>query len=379
MAVEQMQKLFISLCLLATVSLAADTVCYPVECKLSTQTFTSETCAYWDKASDIYYLEACSSTSYCPSLDFEDPANSTCATTPTTTLNKYPGEKCTATSDCDTTYATGGCVGGVCVGISANGNCTHYGECEPGYYCGSEGKCISQVKVGGQCENDFQCINGAGCNITTTATYGTCVSYFSVDDHARVATCNSTLNNYLCASTMCDTDNGEAICLSSVKSKMGNLLPMICENNDQCESSADPVTGYIYTLDCVCGLNKHGYSFCNQWPGDPDFAHLIQMWKKWVFSTNVDKCNTLRRQNFQCIADWWDSNDMTLLNYFSLKTNYWPYLQMNDDCTQNMFLSDYYKVQESYNALRNTTDPDDHHETSSAILLGFSLPLLAYA
>ncbi|CAG9328836.1 unnamed protein product [Blepharisma stoltei] len=379
MAVEQIQKLLISLCLLATIGLATDIACYPVECKLSTQTFTSETCAYWDKVSDTYYLQDCNSTSYCAFPEFEDPANSTCSTTPVTALNKYPGEKCTADSDCDTTYAAGGCASGVCVGVSSNGNCTQNGECNPGLFCSSEGKCVSQLKVGSQCENDYQCINWAGCNITSTATYGTCVSYYSVSDNTRIAYCSDAMQTNLCASTLCDTVNGEAVCLSSLKSSKGNLLPIICQNSDECESTVDPGTGSSYTVDCTCGLNKHGYSFCGQWPGDPDYANLIQMWKKWTLSASIDKCNTVRRFKKVCVADWWDSNDVTLLNYFNLKVNNWPYLQMNDECVQDIFMSLYYEVKEAYNAIRNTTDPDEHHGSSSAILLAFSLSFLAYA
>jgi len=127
---------------------------------------------------------------------------------------------------------------------------------------------------------------------------------------------------------------------------------------------------------CQCGYNPQGYAFCYQFPGDHDYANSLLLLQKWFASTVSNNCNTNRRQNIVCMTDWADANDLVIYQYFEAKISNWPYLQMNDKCSQNVLEPSYYALQEKYNAIRNTTDPDEHHPTSSAeILFGIALYL----
>ncbi|CAG9331250.1 unnamed protein product [Blepharisma stoltei] len=384
MAVEQIKKVIISFCLLLSVSLVMSQQCFPVECKLDNQHFSSDTCAFWDDDAKTYYLQGCSSSSSCSGFSISKGINFTCTANPTTSVLKWPGEKCTitdSTSNCNTQYATGGCVSGVCQGQKEGGTCSVNDDCNPGLYCDTALRCVSQVGIGGECQNDYQCVNSAGCNKTSTETYGTCVAYFNISSHDPIAECPvGEYTNYLCSSSLCDTtNNGENYCLSSITSKFGSLLPVICQESSECVSSTDSKDGAYLTGQCICGYNKLGYGFCNQYPGDPDYAHLLLMWKKWLWSSAANNCNTNRRRSAVCMADWWDTTDYTMLQYFNLKVTNWPYIQMNDNCTQSVLMAQYYQAQQAYNALRNTTDPDEHGDSSSLILIGSAFMLLTYA
>lgn len=377
MAVEQMRKLLFGFCIFYLITLASAQLCESVQCKLPTQDFTSGTCVYWNQTNAAYYLQSCAATdTYCPSLSIGNPNNSTCQTIPVTTVSKWPGEKCSSTSDCNVNV-TSGCVDNICVGEKEGGACKTSDQCNPELFCSSSNLCIPQIGLDGPCTSDSQCVNGAGCDFNYTSNSGICVQYFSIPAHQEIASCPLNQIKLICESSLCaTTQSGFAYCLGSVTSKFGSLLPVTCEVDSDCTSTVDNYANFKLPGKCQCGYNPQGYGICNQNPGDPDYKNYLLMLQKWYLSTSSLKCNTERRENILCLTDWWDANDVTVYKYFETKLNVWPYIQYNDQCSKTVLMSSYYALQDAFNAIRNTTDPDEHHDTSKAAILALGLGYL---
>jgi len=101
--------------------------CFKYACKKSDQNFIDNTCTIFIQADNTYYSQPCADTTKACMLNATSD-NYTCqvpVTPPPPTAFAYPGEKCTATTDC--LYSAQGCVNNTCVGLTAGQPCTTAG------------------------------------------------------------------------------------------------------------------------------------------------------------------------------------------------------------------------------------------------------------
>ncbi|CAG9319221.1 unnamed protein product [Blepharisma stoltei] len=339
--------IYISLVLAVSGALPSNPNCPVYTCKSVNQTFTNITCVYYTKSAttSTYYVNPCTSLKapYCtPSVM----ANSTCEPTPSTPpLNAWPGEKCTKNSDCNSLHARGGCVGGTCVGSALNEICYTNDDCNPGLRCFNE-ICQPQIPIGqSQCTSDYDCVNGAGCNVANTPINSVCYPYFSIASHLPVGDCTSDNISYLCNSGYCMNNNGVYECMNTLSSK---TFPNICQVDGDCYSTRDDFfpSGVLWGT-CYCGYNPTATSYCSLYFGDKPYVQAITYLKKWIQSTNINSCNTMRRFNTECISDWWDAKDYSAYNYYTLNAYFWPLIEGSDNCTQQVYLPNWYAAKKN--------------------------------
>ncbi|CAG9325468.1 unnamed protein product [Blepharisma stoltei] len=311
--------------------------CPAYTCKTSSQQFVNSTCIYFTPTASTptYYVSPCSSVKlpYClPSTN----NNSTCqAATPTPPVNAWPGEKCSSSSDCSS-HASRGCINNVCVGGSQGDTCSVNDDCNPNYRC-LGGICQAQIPVGGTgCVNDYDCVNGAGCNIAKTSSESICYPYFSINQHLPVSSCSSNNLSMLCNSGLCMANNEGYECMAPVKS---SRLPMSCQVDGDCMSTRDDYfpTGYL-TGTCYCGYNANSASYCSIFAGDKPYLEYINYFKNWLQSTYIKKCNTMRRFTASCMKDWWTTKEYNLYMYYSLNADYYPLTVSGESCVQQVYL-----------------------------------------
>jgi len=68
----------------------------------------------------------------------------------------------------------------------------------------------------------------------------------------------------------------------------------------------------------------------------------------------------MRRNAWNCITDWWNTNDATTLIYFQLKVERWPYIQKNDMCVSTIYEVEYNFWKQAYEKMVDDNDDDDN-------------------
>ncbi|CAG9332532.1 unnamed protein product [Blepharisma stoltei] len=349
------------------------TTCAPYTCKTSKQTFTSETCVFYDTTSNTYYSKsgACSSKTYCSPGNL--PANYTCVNNPATVGMAKIGEYCSVVSDCYSTavstYASA-CTSSVCV-AQAGHSCLTNGVrddlwCPAGQYCSvvtadgtTTGTCVAQLTVGStKCTSNSDCVNNAYCDKTAAAATGTCVELLSVKAGTQVQTCAITQvdgtvgQNLLCESTVCGTVGGVYKCLDSVKSD--DSVPMKCTSTGnydaKCVTKKDSISGASLTNMCECGNNKAGDAYCNLSPGDSHFQSYLKYTKKWLSSSGINKCNTEGRLDSLCQQAWWDKSNIQAWTYYYLLINNYPAVVNAEDCVLENVVAAYKAAKDAYDS-----------------------------
>jgi hypothetical protein len=167
--------------------------------------------------------------------------------------------------------------------------------------------------------------------------------------------------SYACSSGACAILDTKVHCIPAVASSAS--LPTICADETSCGSDSFIVDGVTYSLtgNCECGYNREGNAYCTLRPGDSIFQKYIQIYKKWVASSKSLKCNTVRRDDDNCIRSVWNSDDYEHLLYYESYIAMYPQLQNNDACVKALFTNTFYEEQDDLD------DDDD-----SAIWLAFS-------
>ncbi|CAG9329171.1 unnamed protein product [Blepharisma stoltei] len=319
--------------------------CGSFACRLSNQTFTSNTCSFYASTQNAYYIKKCSTIAlnYCL---FSSQQNSTCiGDQPPITSFAWPGEKCADSSDCNS-HAKHGCIGGICVGAYLNEYCKTSDDCDPGLRCVNN-TCQKQIPVGGSgCSTDYDCVNHAGCNTGTSLQNSYCVSYYSIGDHMPVGACSKTNVGALCDSGSCMLNNGAYECMKSVKS---TTFPKTCTSNSDCLSVPDsyfPNNGQLQGT-CTCTYGKTGASYCSIFPGDSYAADKTKYLKIWIQSDFIDKCNTNRRFNMKCMSDWWGKSSYNNYVYNYMAAFDYPLYTNADNCVVETLLPDYYQAKKN--------------------------------
>jgi hypothetical protein len=171
---------------------------------------------------------------------------------------RYPGEACSSDIDCwrpatgnDTLLGT--CQSGKCGGYKLGENCTETAECLKGNYCSDKGQCATQKREKENCTKTTECKNNLLCY------QGKCQSvWYSLNVGTNVTGQGDYPANYYCKfgiakDGVCESYNTT----DTVDSKSGLV---ICSLDRKCNYTT--FTSGAFSLDCECGYNSDGNSYC---------------------------------------------------------------------------------------------------------------------
>lgn len=327
-------------------SASAD-VCYRYICAEADMPWKDFVCISY--INETFYLKPCDNKfySYCPQIN--SPGNSTCQLFNNTSGYQlsWPGESCVTDLNC----AHGICQEDMCMGASFNQTCESDEDCNPGLYCGDDDICQFQYQIGESgCSRDYECVNNAGCNLTSTDS-GICLPYLSLNTYDAVAPCSNTVNN-LCSSGRCasnDTENFYCIYPKSVE------MPKICSANSDCQSSVDPILNVTVQSTCSCSYSDTGYAYCGLFPGDEEMQDLRTYLQQWFKYPDINRCNTVRRAAINCIEQYSTPEFYVKYTYYLTQADYYPLLQGNDPCVKKIYTNYYWTLLDQF----NEQDDDD--------------------
>ncbi|OMJ92674.1 hypothetical protein SteCoe_4553 [Stentor coeruleus] len=299
--------------------------CNSYKCAPSTFSFLSASSCL-NQTNTTIYLRPCDNENIC-NLE-----TTLCEPKPASQIfQNYPGEYCKSSFSC----LSNSCINSTCIGKSLNQQCTDNEDCNPGLRCFNQ-KCISQILSGQSgCSNDYDCINSAGCNISSTSNIGICLDYLSISTGSIVSDCSGGQSR-LCKTSEC-TKVGKfgtyGACKLATQS-LGNL-PVVCTDNLNCTGTDGK---YSYTGLCTCGYNDNATAYCNLFNGDLPGVNYYNMWKNSL-NASVNACNTLRRFSTECLNK---TSYLGKITYSTWNFLFYPQIQNNDACVQETILYQYY-------------------------------------
>lgn len=265
----------------------------------------------------------------------------------------FPGEPCDFQHICLNGVS---CMNGLCA--TNTFNCAHIQDCGPGKYC-NDTRCWTQVPAGGMCFQDTDCVNSALCDRGKGADPGICVTYASVPAGQPVLGCpatNNTLTSYnLCQSGFCFANATDSF-LCTYTLKTSQSLPWMCSGGDEeCVSTLDPISQNTYHESCSCGYD--GFSYCSQFPGDPDMSLYLADVFNFLTNSTLERCNTARHSSsFPYPLDprwsWCSSVNLTDAQlYRALRANLYPQIVQASPCVLKALQPQYYSLSETAKAL----------------------------
>lgn len=327
--------------LILTLQQASAIFCPAFSCSSNPYTSLSGYCISQQGA--LYSLSICDDEyySYCsPNLN-----DTLCSLPPKTSdLNtSYIGEPCVYDRTCINSI----CTNNTCTKSDVSQECSYSSMCNPGYFCNSSDyTCTKLLPIGSEypCTEDYDCIYNSGCH------NGNCTKYFSLPGGTSIETCNNQ-TNLLCGSASCqiESNTGVIMCVDALNSSAS--LPLACNGNQDCVINDN---GFSYTTRCICGINPYAQSFCNLAPGDEDFMKLVELYKQWISSNNVTKCNTMRRISLPCIQTYASPSFFAKFNYYYLRVQNYPLIQNNDECIQDIYNAEYYQALAVFNSYQES-------------------------
>ena len=300
--------------------------CSPYKCAPADYKMPSSYCSV--SYNRTFFLSPCSSNEVC------DLDTGKCLKKPQDQVYlKYPGEKCDKNVDC--VYQV--CANSTCKGLEQGQMCLSHEQCGPGMRC-HEDKCQKQLDVTSSgCFSDYDCINSAGCNQGLNSIVGVCVGYFTVPIGQIVSDC-ITGTSYLCKTAECEPFSllgSYGKCKLSITSS--RPIPTLCSNSTECSGSDG-----IKKLNsmCVCGYNPAGQGYCEVFKGDLPGLQFFATWQKALISS-LGVCNTMRRFSQDCLRSIGKYAEVlrATWNFY-----YFPLVQNNDECTQEMITYDAYII-----------------------------------
>lgn len=359
-------------------------------CATNSTTFASDQSCIL-QGPKTFTIRPCSdfTLSYCPNVHYYHQLNTEVqcyepAAASAPVAGRYPGDLCGVNAQCLSNI----CVNGQCAGIEGDGLCKKDADCNPGYYCGTTGKCQALLAVGQTCTSSQQCVMSAGCNFAGGAT-GTCVAYYSVDTTNLVSDCGMATflpggsnilrgNSYMVSySAFCQSGTCE---LTGQDENVGNCVnpyqtatpPATCTfMKTDCPSSNGQGGGTSNT-PCGCG-RSNGARYCALDLGDQPFQDLMQ-WSK-TFIGNTTACHTLRRGLDPMCMQILDLGGM----YTTMQFNERFYLATHNqilaetlNCTQQVYLPQYWAAKQ-YNAYYSSNQNPPEYDFA---LYGFAASAL---
>lgn len=258
----------------------ASLACAMYSCKPDKVTFADESVCL--QIFDYnYYLRPCSKGYYC---DVSGTTNGRAYCIYDSDVGvpneRYNGEKCTYDYDCMSSY----CNSGVCSRYTEGDICELDSDCNAGQYCyynttTTENYCIDVLKTGSfGCNLDTECQSSSGClvNSLRTPSKNKCVTYFSLPDYTPLLSCPSDgQRNYLCSSGYCWGNTTNSYCIPAPVT--AQTLPLACNSDSVCTSTADKQLQVSFGKICSCGYNPKGQSFCNLFEGDTPYKNYLNL------------------------------------------------------------------------------------------------------
>jgi len=195
---------------------------------------------------------------------------------------------------------------------------------------GGNGTCRKQEIENGNCLEDDDCVNTAGCNLDNK-----CKTYFSVNStNETVKYIKGDLS--FCASGLA-TVNGTCI----NKRNLGDM-------NFPCNDT-NPCT-YVNTFDnttitdltaCACSQGPNGTSYCPIGNGEPEYQAYISEFKKYLQNSADAKCHTLERKSCPAL-DQQSSNSQKTLRYRSIVAKNIHLIRDSPECVKMTIYPDLY-------------------------------------
>lgn len=277
-----------------------------------------------------YLLRPCTQDLECPgSLG----TNSSCVSNQVIT-ERFPGDICSLDLEC----LSGSCDQGICQGQSLNELCSIFNGCLPGYFCNS-GVCVGQIKIGGACKLEIDCVNNATCDM------GICVEYWSLENGDITGSVINGGFSFTCMSGFAESVGDKFNC---AKAPVSTSLPLICQNNTLCISKDGK-----FSQPCQCGFTSNGNGYCPLFAGDPPVQNAIAA-SKAVLASNAD-CNTFSRFSYNCFANHNIADQKSFLNFsinlLLIKDNYYPIIQQNPRCVQEIYTYQYWNMVNALNVI----------------------------
>jgi hypothetical protein len=215
------------------------------------------------KFSHVSLNDICEKNQFCdvpthqPFIEFtkttDKDVQGTCTDKKKSPILAYPGEPCTADTDCfkDPSFPkVGKCESKVCSGAKAGEACSLHTHCTVGNYCDNKTNCKAQKSENEVCGESWECSNALACF------EGKCLKkYFSLSAG------NKTNDAYLCDTLTLNPTGDMCYSLNSTDTKIAKESNLVrCEFGSKCNYTDN--TGAFVSLDCECGYNSDGVGYC---------------------------------------------------------------------------------------------------------------------
>ncbi|OMJ91180.1 hypothetical protein SteCoe_6351 [Stentor coeruleus] len=310
--------------LLILLTTASCQTCIPVECS----NLPSNQCFMYKN--EIAQVSSCNPNQICNIPSLSSSVNVSCTDLQTPT--RYPGDICTYNTQCTSNL----CLNSTCSGPGFQEPCTIENGCSPGFYC-SNNICQNQIKIGGSCIKDTDCVNNALCNL------GICIQYWSlINGESTIAPINSL--SLACKSGAAKSTDSGFICSPAEASE---LLETTCDIGNLCYSSSK-----TYSSPCICGKNIYGQGYCPLFSGDSQVQSAI-IDSNLVFKNN-SLCGSYSRFSINCFALYPSLMPGFLnfsLNFTLAFKGYYALTRNNTDCINMNLNEEYYEISNALNAL----------------------------
>ncbi|CAG9326020.1 unnamed protein product [Blepharisma stoltei] len=351
--------------------IASSNPCPSYICKPSSMAFAADTCLYYTNEALTYYARECSGNKLCKYATGSN--NKTCEDETLSFGHSWVGEKCKTNKDCFKGVSSG-CVDGTCQGTPMGQSCTSIYQCYPGNSCINK-QCIPLIEIGQKgCSSDFDCVNNGACNVTSgNPQTNTCYEVFSFEPHSPVGDCNNN-QSMLCKYTTCALNKADYNYYCTEMLVSDPEPASLCDvNQNRCPAKPDNFFNppYVANQYCACGYNSEGNSYCNLFLGDGPGLSLLSIRAKWYSSEAILKCNTGRREEFNCIKDYWDEKNFKAYYYWTTYFQEYNYIIGSEKCVLNTADSSYVYAKKLYDG--EAGDSGDSDENSSGGILGISL------
>jgi hypothetical protein len=148
----------------------------------------------------------------------------------------------------------------------------------------------------------------------------------------------------VCSKGTCGkTENGRFLCTETIESVA--FWPYRCTAGTVCLSKTDRVTGIQLEKECVCGRNRDGLAYCEQFYGDVYGKMMMESVRKWVTGKEVRNCNTMKRMDESCMKEWWGEEKVRKYLYYYYLFYYYPYLANIEECVKNTIFPEFNEIE----------------------------------
>lgn len=212
---------------------------------------------------------------------------------------KIEEENCNFNFDC---YSNN-CTNNVCYPIKLGGGCQNHFQCSISAFCDQK-ICKKLVANGGSCSDDFQCDIGNVCS------RGKCVKMFSLEKGDRAD------NKYVCKS-------GYTINNICAETKSAFSLKR-CESNKDCSIEVDIGNGNIMNSTGTCECNLEGVKYCSLTSSSKEWQNYVD-----TFNSEIKKIEGIHiagMRNATNAQSWGSSAIVDSYRKFDVK-----YINVNKD------------------------------------------------